>query len=120
MSKEKKRVGILGATGMVGQRFTTLLDGHPWFEVVSVAASPASAGKRYGDVMRDKDRWKMKTGMPKGVRELTVKAVEADMAAIADEVDLVFSALDMDKARIRVIEELYATAGVPVVSNNSA
>lgn len=116
--KKKLRVGILGATGMVGQRFTTLLADHPWFEVVSVAASPNSAGKRYEDVVKDK--WKMSSPIPSGVKNLIVRAVEADLETVANEVDFVFCALDMDKDKIKEIENSYASADIPVVSNNSA
>ncbi len=114
----KIKVGILGATGMVGQRFITLLDNHPWFEVVSVAASPKSAGKSYEEAV--KGRWLMEGNIPNNVKKLTVKQVEADSDSIANEVDFVFSALDMGKEKIREIEESYASKDVPVVSNNSA
>jgi aspartate-semialdehyde dehydrogenase len=114
---EKLRVGILGATGMVGQRFISLLENHPWFEVVLVAASPRSAGKKYIDAVGE--RWKMTTPMPEGVKELVVKDVN-EVEAISKEVDFVFSAVDMTKDEIRAIEEKYAKAEVPVVSNNSA
>ena len=114
---EKLRVGILGATGMVGQRFISLLENHPWFEVVLVAASPRSAGKKYIDAVGE--RWKMTTPMPEHVKDLIVKDVN-EVDAIAAEVDFVFSAVDMTKEEIRAIEEKYAKAEVPVVSNNSA
>lgn len=114
----KLKVGILGATGMIGQRFVSLLDNHPWFEVVSVAASPQSAGKTYGEAVRG--RWQMQAAIPENVKNLIVKTVEGDMGKIADEVDFVFSALDMDKEKIKQIEEAYAGKDVPVVSNNSA
>ncbi len=114
---EKLRVGILGATGMVGQRFISLLENHPWFEVVLVAASPRSAGKKYIDAVGE--RWKMTTPMPEHVKDLIVKDVN-EVDAIAKEVDFVFSAVDMTKEEIRAIEEKYAKAEVPVVSNNSA
>ena len=114
---EKLRVGILGATGMVGQRFISLLENHPWFEVVLVAASPRSAGKKYIDAVGE--RWKMTTPMPEAVKDLVVKDVN-DVDAVAAEVDFVFSAVDMTKEEIRAIEERYAKAEVPVVSNNSA
>ena len=115
---EKLRVGILGATGMVGQRFVTLLSNHPWFEVTSVAASPSSAGKTYEEAV--KGRWQMQTVIPNNIKNLVVRAVEEDMDKIAGEVDFVFSALDMDKEKIKQVEEAYASKGVPVVSNNSA
>ena len=114
---EKLRVGILGATGMVGQRFISLLENHPWFEVVTVAASPRSAGKTYEEAVGG--RWKMTTPMPEGVKKLVVKDVN-EVEAISAEVDFVFSAVDMTKDEIRAIEEKYAKAETPVVSNNSA
>ncbi len=113
----KLRAGILGATGMVGQRFISLLENHPWFEVVLVAASPRSAGKTYEEAVGD--RWKMDTPMPEAVKKLVVKNVN-EVEAIAAEVDFVFSAVDMSKDEIKAIEEAYAKAEVPVVSNNSA
>jgi len=115
---KKIKVGILGATGMVGQRFVSLLENHPWFEVVSVAASPRSAGKTYLEAV--KGRWVMPTGIPKDVKKLIVKKVEDDIDEITKEVDLVFSALDMDNKKIRKIEEAYAAKDAPVISNNSA
>src|SRR3989338_2219214 len=115
---KKLKVGILGATGMVGQRFVTLLSNHPWFEVSSVAASPSSAGKTYEEAV--KGRWQMQTIIPNNIKNLVVMAVEDDMDKIAREVDFVFSALDMDKEKIKHIEEDYASKDVPVVSNNSA
>ncbi len=114
----KIKVGILGATGMVGQRFVSLLQNHPWFEVVSVAASPRSAGKNYEEAV--KGRWTIDTEIPNNIKKITVKKVEEDMDEIADEVDFVFSALDMDKEKIREIEEAYAGKDIPVISNNSA
>ncbi len=115
---KKLRAGVLGATGMVGQRFVTLLDKHPWFEVVLVAASPRSAGKPYKKAVAG--RWSMDKPIPKAIRNLPVKAVEADLDKIAREVDVVFCALDMDKDSIKKIEIAYAAAGIPVISNNSA
>ena len=114
---DKLRVGILGATGMVGQRFISLLENHPWFEVVTVAASPRSAGKTYEDAVGD--RWKMTTPMPEGVKKLIVKDV-TQVKEVASEVDFVFSAVDMTKEEIKAIEEEYAKTETPVVSNNSA
>ncbi len=114
---EKLKVGILGATGMVGQRFISLLENHPWFEVTTVAASARSAGKTYEDAVGD--RWKMDTPMPEAVKKLVVMNV-SDVAAVAGEVDFVFSAVDMTKEEIRAIEEEYAKTETPVVSNNSA
>lgn len=113
----KLRVGILGGTGMVGQRFISLLENHPWFEVVAVAASPRSAGKTYEEAVGG--RWKMTTPMPEAVKKLVVKNVN-DVEEVASEVDFVFSAVDMSKEEIKAIEEAYAKAETPVVSNNSA
>lgn len=113
----KLRVGILGGTGMVGQRFISLLDNHPWFEVVVVAASPRSAGKSYEEAVGD--RWKMPTPMPEAVKALQVMNVN-EVEKVADAVDFVFSAVDMSKDEIKAIEDAYAKAEVPVVSNNSA
>ncbi len=114
---EKLRVGILGGTGMVGQRFISLLENHPWFEVVVVAASPRSAGKTYEEAVGG--RWKMTTPMPEAVKNLVVLDVN-DINTIAEQVDFVFSSVDMSKDEIKAIEEAYAKAEVPVVSNNSA
>ncbi len=115
---KKIPVGILGATGMVGQRFVTLLKDHPWFEVVAVAASPKSAGKKYKDALEG--RWVMSEPIPANVAKLNVLAVEGDLEKIVSQVSLVFCALDMDKAKIRQIENNYARKGIPLVSNNSA
>lgn len=115
--EQKLRVGILGATGMVGQRFISLLENHPWFEVVTVAASPRSAGKTYEEAVGD--RWKMTTPMPEGVKKLTVWNVN-EVEKVAATVDFVFSAVDMTKDEIKAIEEEYAKTETPVVSNNSA
>ncbi len=114
---DKLKVGILGGTGMVGQRFISLLENHPWFEVVLIAASPRSAGKTYEDAVGS--RWKMTTPMPEAVRKMIVYDVN-EIEQIAPKVDFVFSAVDMTKDEIRQIEEAYAKAEVPVVSNNSA
>ncbi|MBU6142148.1 aspartate-semialdehyde dehydrogenase [Patescibacteria group bacterium] len=115
---QKVRVGVLGATGMVGQRFLSLLDGHPWFEVVEIAASPRSAGKAYEEAVMG--RWLLESPIPLAVKGMKLKAVEEDLDVIAQNVDLVFSAIDADKAKIKELEERYAAAGVAVVSNNSA
>lgn len=115
--EQKLKVGILGATGMVGQRFISLLENHPWFEVVTVAASPRSAGKTYEEAVGD--RWKMDTPMPEAVRKLVVLNVN-EVEKVASTVDFVFSAVDMSKDEIRAIEEAYAKTETPVVSNNSA
>lgn len=115
--KRKLRVGILGATGMVGQRFISLLENHPWYEVVTVAASPRSAGKTYEEAVGD--RWKMSTPMPEAVKNLVVINVN-EVEKVAAKVDFVFSAVDMSKEEIKAIEEAYAKTETPVVSNNSA
>lgn len=114
---QKLRVGILGATGMVGQRFISLLENHPWFEVVVVAASPRSAGKTYEAAVGD--RWKMTTPMPEAVKKLVVMNVN-EVEEVASKVDFVFSAVDMSKDEIKAIEDAYAKTETPVVSNNSA
>ena len=114
---EKLKVGILGGTGMVGLRFISLLENHPWFEVVTIAASPRSAGKRYEDAVGD--RWKMDTPMPEAVKDIVVMNVN-EVEKVAAGVDFVFSAVDMTKDEIRAIEEAYAKTETPVVSNNSA
>ena len=117
MMSEKLRVGILGATGMVGQRFISLLENHPWFEVVTLAASARSAGKTYEEAVGD--RWKMDKPMPEAVKKLVVMNV-SEVEKVASTVDFVFSAVDMSKDEIRAIEEAYAKTETPVVSNNSA
>lgn len=114
---EKLKVGILGATGMVGQRFITLLDGHPWFKVTTLAASKRSSGRPYHEAVEG--RWKMDVGIPADVKDIVVKDV-TDVASVAAEVDFVFSAVDMTKEEIKAIEYEYAKAEIPVVSNNSA
>lgn len=111
-------VGIIGATGMVGQRFALLLDKHPWFNVVAVAASPRSAGKKLKDAIGS--RWAMTEPMPEKIGELTVMDATADVDKIASMVDFVFCAVDMKKDEIKALEERYAKAECPVVSNNSA
>ena len=114
---QKLKVGILGATGMVGLRFIALLENHPWYEVVTVAASPRSAGKTYEEAVGD--RWKMTTPMPDAVKNLIVANVN-EVEKVAASVDFVFSAVDMSKEEIRAIEDAYAKTETPVVSNNSA
>lgn len=114
---EKLKVGILGGTGMVGQRFISLLENHPWFEVTTIAASPRSAGKTYEDAVGD--RWKMTTPMPEAVKKIVVMNVN-EVEKVAAQVDFVFSAVDMTKEEIKKIEEEYAKTETPVVSNNSA
>ena len=111
------RVGVLGATGMVGQRFVALLEKHPWFRVTAVAASAKSAGQRYRDAVSG--RWTLTTPVPEAVGELTVTSA-SEVAAIADSVDFVFCAVDMTKEETRALEDSYARRETPVVSNNSA
>ena len=113
----KLKVGVLGATGMVGQRFVSLLADHPWFEVAAVAASPGSAGKPYADAVAG--RWTLPGEVPAAAARLTVGDA-SDVAAISAQVDFVFCAVDMDKAAITKLEEDYARAETPLVSNNSA
>ena len=114
---EKFKVGILGATGMVGQRFATLLENHPWFELACLAASPRSKGKTYEEAVGDK--WKLDIPMPESVKKMVVKDV-SDIESVKEGLDFVFSAVDMKKEEILAIEEAYAKAELPVVSNNSA
>ncbi len=111
-------VGIIGATGMVGQRFITLIAGHPWFNIKVLAASGRSAGKKYSDAVGS--RWAMKTDIPQSVAEMTVLDAVGDMEKIAAEVDFVFCAVDMKKDEIKALEEAYAKLECPVISNNSA
>jgi aspartate-semialdehyde dehydrogenase len=114
----KLRVGVLGATGMVGQRFIQLLGNHPWFEIACLAASERSAGKTYESAVNG--RWTQKTDIPKSILSQKVFEVNRDLKPISERVDLIFSAVDMDKEKIRQLEEAYAQAGVPVISCNSA
>ena len=114
---DKFKVGILGATGMVGQRFITLLENHPWFSLTTLAASPRSKGKRYEEAIGD--RWKLDVPMPDFVKDMIVKDV-SDIDSVKEGLDFVFSAVDMKKEEIKAIEEAYAKAELPVVSNNSA
>ena len=114
----KFKVGVVGATGMVGQRFMLLLANHPWFEVTVLAASSRSAGKTYETAVGEK--WSFDTPIPEKFRSLTVLDAEADIEKIANAVDFVFCAVNMDKAKIRALEETYAKREIPVVSNNSA
>ena len=115
---EKYRVGIIGGTGMVGQRFVTLLDQHPWFELTAVAASSGSAGKTYEEAVAG--RWAMETEIPEQAKALVVLDAVKDAETLADQVDFVFCAVNMEKDEIRALEERYAKLEVPVVSNNSA
>lgn len=114
---KKLKVGVIGATGMVGQRFLTLLDGHPYYEVVSLSASSRSAGKTYAEAVGD--RWKLDIAMPEFVKNMIVKDA-SDVKTIADEVDFVFCAVDLNKDDTKALETAYAMAETPVVSNNSA
>ena len=114
---KRLKVGVLGATGMVGQRFVALLENHPWFELAAVAASPSSAGKLYADAVAG--RWALGSEIPKLAAGLTVSDA-ANIKAMADKVDFVFCAVDMDKDATKKLEEDYARAEIPLVSNNSA
>ena len=114
---EKLRVGIVGATGMVGQRFLTLLEDHPYFEVKVLAASSRSAGKTYLEAVGD--RWKMSTPIPEQYKNMIIVDAQ-NIDEISHLVDFVFCAVDMKKDEIRALEEAYAKAEIPVVSNNSA
>lgn len=114
----KYKVGIIGATGMVGQRFITLLHDHPWFDLTVLAASPRSAGKTYEEALGG--RWVMKTELPEKVKGMVVYDATADIEKISEQVDFVFCAVDMKKDEIKALEEAYAKAECPVVSNNSA
>lgn len=115
---KRYNVGIIGATGMVGQRFVLLLAKHPWFNVKVVAASPRSAGKSYKDAVGEK--WAFDCEIPENIASLTVKNATQDIAQIASEVDFVFCAVDMKKDEIKALEGAYAKAECPVISNNSA
>lgn len=115
---KKYNVGVVGATGMVGQRFVTLLAGHPWFNITSLAASSRSAGKKYEDAVGKK--WCMDVDIPENVKNMIVRDATADIDQITSEVDFVFCAVDMKKDEIKKLEEAYANHECPVVSNNSA
>ena len=112
------KVGIIGATGMVGQRFATLLENHPWFNVAALAASPRSAGKTYEEAAGK--RWALKTPMPEKMKKMIMLDATADIEKIAEVVDFCFCAVDMKKDEIKALEEAYAKAECPIVSNNSA
>ena len=111
------QVGVVGATGMVGQRFVSLLENHPWFRVAVLAASPRSAGKTYEEAVGS--RWAMSTPMPEAVKKMVVLDA-SDVKAVASKVDFIFCAVDMKKDEIKALEEAYAKAECPVISNNSA
>ncbi|OQB15557.1 MAG: Aspartate-semialdehyde dehydrogenase [Firmicutes bacterium ADurb.Bin193] len=115
---EKYNVAVVGATGMVGQRFLTLLENHPWFNVKIVAASSRSAGKSYAEAVGG--RWAMKTPMPAGIKDMIVMDASGDAEKIASQVDFIFCAVDMKKDEIKALEEKYARLECPVISNNSA
>ena len=112
------RVGIIGATGMVGQRFATLLENHPWFQVTALAASGRSAGKTYTEALGG--RWVMKTPVPAKMADMVLLNAEEDIEKMKERVDFVFCAVNMSKAETKALEEAYAKAEIPVVSNNSA
>lgn len=112
------QVGIIGATGMVGQRFATLLENHPWFHVKALAASGRSAGKTYEEAVGD--RWAMSMPMPESMKNMVILDATADVEKIASMVDFVFCAVNMKKDEIKALEEAYAKAECPVMSNNSA
>ena len=116
--KKQYNVGIIGATGMVGQRFATLLENHPWFHVTALAASARSAGKTYKEAVGD--RWFMDTPMPESMANIIIEDASADVEKIASKVDFVFCAVNMKKDEIKALEERYAKAECPVMSNNSA
>ena len=111
-------VGIVGATGMVGQRFILLLHNHPWFKITALAASGRSAGKPYKDAIDG--RWAMKEPMPQSVENIMVEDAQADIDSIVSKVDFVFCAVNMKKDEIKALEQLYAQKECPVISNNSA
>ena len=114
----KYKVGIVGATGMVGQRFVSLLREHPWFDITVLAASSRSAGKSYEEALSG--RWMMPTPVPKSVKDIVVLDAVSSLKQISEQVDFVFSAVDMKKEDIRAFEEALAKAECPVISNNSA
>ena len=115
---KRYQVGIIGGTGMVGQRFVTLLENHPWFQLTAIAASARSAGKSYWEAVCD--RWALDIPCPEAAKSLTVLDAEADAVKLAGMVDFCFCAVDMPKDAIRALEETYAKLECPIVSNNSA
>ncbi len=115
---KKYKVGIIGATGMVGQRFATILNGHPWFDVTVLAASGRSAGKTYKEAVGN--RWRIAEPMPEAMADMIIRDASEDINEISSMVDFVFCAVDMKKDEIKALEEAYAKAECPVVSNNSA
>ena len=112
------KVGIIGATGMVGQRFVTLLANHPWFTITAIAASGRNKGKTYAEAVEG--RWKMSTPMPESVKDMVLYDAENDAEEFVSKVDFTFCAVNMKKDVIRALEEKYAKLECPVVSNNSA
>jgi aspartate-semialdehyde dehydrogenase len=114
---DRIRVGVVGATGMVGQNYLRLLKGHPWFRVTHVSASPRSAGRRYAEAVAE--RWVMDEGIPQDVADLTISDA-SDVETARNRCSFVFSAVGMNKQAVRQLEERYAAAGLPVISNNSA
>ena len=112
---KKLKAGIIGATGMVGQRFITLLNNHPYFEIAGLAASGRSAGKTYEEAVGS--RWKLDIDMPESVKNMTVSDA-SEVEKFAENVDLVFCAVDMKKDEIKALEEAYAKTETPVISNN--
>ena len=115
---KKYKVGVVGATGMVGQRYILSISTHPWFELCALAASPKSAGKPYEEAVAG--RWAMTEPIPDCAKKLTVMDATADMKQIAESVDFIFCAVDMKKPDIVALEEAYAKLECPVISNNSA
>lgn len=113
----KYKVGIIGGTGMIGQRFISLLSEHPWFEIAEIAASSRSAGKTYGDAVAS--RWALKKNMPEAVKDVVIKDA-SDIKSVAENVDFVFSAINTDRLETIRLEEAYAKHECPVISNNSA
>jgi aspartate-semialdehyde dehydrogenase len=114
---QKLKAGIVGGTGMVGQRFVQLLDQHPWFEVTAIAASSSSAGKTYEESV--KNRWKLSAPIPEGVKQIVVQDA-SKVEEVAANVDFIFCAVEMKKEEIIALEDAYAKTGTPVISNNSA
>ena len=112
------KVGIIGATGMVGQRFATILENHPWFTVVAIAASGRNKGKTYAEAVEG--RWKMAAPIPESMKDMILYDAQADAEEFASKVDFTFCAVDMKKPEIRALEEKYAKLECPVISNNSA
>lgn len=115
---KKYKVGIIGATGMVGQRFVTLISDHPWFELTALAASKRTAGKPYKQAVDG--RWKMRTSIPVSVENMMVMDADADVGVISESCDFVFCAVEMNKDEVRALEDKYAKLECPVISNNSA